>query len=112
MKYPKIAETLDKIVYLIGKQGISYRWIQEITRNSGALWNPGHFLQKTHCYPLFKEHIHSSFWKDIFYMSPASENDLTNIVAKSNIQKWLFEEIKERNYRFICANKVTCVYTQ
>ena len=29
MKYPKIAETLDKIVYLIGKQGISYRWVLE-----------------------------------------------------------------------------------
>ena len=35
MKYPKIVvEGLDRILYLIGKQGISYRGIQETAGNS------------------------------------------------------------------------------
>ena len=36
-KYPKIVEALDRILYLIGKQGISYRGTQERTVNSDAL---------------------------------------------------------------------------
>ena len=34
MKYPKMVEALDRILYLIGKQGISYRGTQETTAES------------------------------------------------------------------------------
>ena len=65
MKYRKIAEALDRIVYLNGKQVISYWWTQETTGNSGT----------------FGEHIHSPLWKDVSHPSPTSENNLISIVA-------------------------------
>ena len=37
MKCPKIVEALDRILYLIGKQRISYQWTQETAANSDTL---------------------------------------------------------------------------
>ena len=37
MIYPKIIETLDRILYLIGEQGISYQWTQEATAKNDTL---------------------------------------------------------------------------
>ena len=37
MKYPQIVKVLDKIPYLIGKQGISYQGTQKIAANSDTL---------------------------------------------------------------------------
>ena len=34
MKYQKIVETSDRILYLTGEQAISYRWAQEATAKS------------------------------------------------------------------------------
>ena len=63
MKYQKIVEALDKMLYMIWKQGISYQGTQEIAVNSDTLWNSGYFSvnvwQVTHCYLLLYEHIHS-----------------------------------------------------
>ena len=62
MKYPQIVKVLDKIPYLIGKQGISYQGTQKIAANSDTFWDPGNFLainrQVTHCNLLLYEHIH------------------------------------------------------
>ena len=56
MKYPKIVEALDRILYLIGKLGISYQGTHEAAANSDTLWNPGNFFaiiwQVTHWYLL------------------------------------------------------------
>ena len=56
MKYPKIVEVLGRILYLIGKQGISDRRTQETAANSDILWNTGNFFvivrQVTHFYLL------------------------------------------------------------
>ena len=61
MKYPKVVETLDRIIYFIWKQEISYRWTQRITGNSDFLWNPTNFLaivwQVKHGYLLLYESI-------------------------------------------------------
>ena len=40
MKYQKIVQALDRILYLIWKQGISYQGVQKIAANSDTLWNP------------------------------------------------------------------------
>ena len=86
MKYPKIIEALDRILYLIGKQKIFYRGTQETIRNSDTLWNPRISLaivwQVTHCYHLLYEHIHSVLRKNLSYMSPTVQNELIGIVAK------------------------------
>ena len=37
MKHPKIVKALDKILYLIGKQGISYRGTQDAAATSDTL---------------------------------------------------------------------------
>ena len=39
MKYPNVVEALDRILYLIEKQGVSYRETQETTVNSDILQN-------------------------------------------------------------------------
>ena len=46
MKYPKIVETLNRMLYLTGKQGISYQGIQEAAAaNSDTIWNVRNILQ-------------------------------------------------------------------
>ena len=47
MKYRKIVKTLDRMLYLIGKQGISDRGTKETAADSDNLWNPGNFF--SHC---------------------------------------------------------------
>ena len=37
MKYPKRVKALDRILYLVGKQGILYRWTYETTAKSDTL---------------------------------------------------------------------------
>ena len=37
IKYQKIVQALDRILYLIGKESISYQGTQKIAANSGAL---------------------------------------------------------------------------
>ena len=44
MKYQKIIQALDRFLYVIGKQGISYQETQKPAVNSAILWNPGNFL--------------------------------------------------------------------
>ena len=83
MKYPKKVEVLGRMLYLIGKQGISYRGTLERAANSDTLWNPGNFLaiflQVTHSYLLLYETL---LQRDFSYMSPSSKNEL--IVCKIN----------------------------
>ena len=114
MKYPKVVETLDRIIYFIWKQEISYRWTQKITGNSDFLWNPTNFLaivwQVKHGYLLLYESINSPLQKDVFYKSSTIQNELIGILVKYIIQKWLIEEIKEVNDRSAVANEVTTVY--
>ena len=78
---------------MTGKQGISHRRTQEIganSTNSDSLRNPGIILaivrQVAYRYLLLYEHIHTALRKHFFYMSPASQNELIDIVAKYTIQ--------------------------
>ena len=70
MKHQKIVHALDKILYLFGKQGISYQGTQKTTVNSDTLRNPGKFLaivwQVKHCYLLLYECFRSTLLKDFF----------------------------------------------
>ena len=74
------------MLYLIGKQGISYQGTQETASNGDTLWNSGIFLviarQVTHCYLLLYQHINWPLQKDISYMSPASQNKFIDVAAK------------------------------
>ena len=80
MKYRKTVKTLDRMLYLIGKQRISYKGTQETAANSDTslaiVW------QVTHCYLLLYEHTDSPLRKDDSYISPTNQNELTGIVAK------------------------------
>ena len=62
MKYQKIAQALDRILHLIGKQVVSYQETQNAAANSSTLRNPGNFLaivrQIKRVYLLFYEHFH------------------------------------------------------
>ena len=110
MKYPKIVEVLDRVLYLIGKQGMFYQGTQETAANSNTLWNIGNFLAVvrpvTQHYLLLFENIDSTLRKDFFYMSPTSQSKLISIVAKYIIQIWL----KDVKCRSISAKEVTSVY--
>ena len=68
MKYQKIVQAEDRILYLIGKQGIYYQGIQKTAANSDTFQNPINFLaivlQAKHCYLLLYEHIRSTLRKD------------------------------------------------
>ena len=90
MKYQKIVQALARILYLIGKQEISYQESQKAAASSDTLWNPGSFLaivrQVKHLCLLVDDHIHSALRKDFFYISPISQNEMIGIVAKYTIQ--------------------------
>ena len=66
MKYQKIVHALDRILYLIGKQGISYQGTQK-TAAANTLWIPEYFLaivrQVKHRYLSLYDHIHSALRK-------------------------------------------------
>ena len=105
ISYPRIIKALDRILYLIGNQGIFYRG----TQNSCKQWHlvkSRKFLaiawQVTHCYLLLYEHIYLPLRKDISYMSPASQNELIAIAAKYIVQKWLFLQTKVLVYTCMC----------
>ena len=104
--YPRMIKALDRILYLIGNQGIFSRGTQKTAVNSDILWNPGSFLaivwQVTHCYLLLYEHIYLPLLKDVSYMSPASQNELIAIAAKYIVQKWLFLQTKVLVYTCMC----------
>ena len=106
ISYPRIINALDRILYLIGNQGIFYRGTQKTAVNSDILWNPENFSaiawQVTHCYLLLYEHIYLPLRKDISYMSPASQNELIAIAAKYIVQKWLFLQTKVLVYTCMC----------
>ena len=89
MKYQKIIQALDRILYLIGKHWTSYQGKQKTVSTSDTLWNPENFLsivgKVKHRYLLLDEHIHSALWKDFLYMSSTSQNKLIRIVTKYTI---------------------------
>ena len=111
MKYQKIVQASDRILYLIGKQGISYQETQKTAANIDTLWNPENFLaivwQLKHRYLLLYEHINSGLGKDLFCMSPIlGQNELIGIAAKYTIQICL----KKVKCHFISLDEVTNAY--
>ena len=108
MKYQKIVQDLDRIFYLIGKQGISYQETQKAIANSDILWNPGNILaiirHVKHLYLLLYEHIRTTLQKDIFYMIPTSQNEFIGTVAKWTIQIWL----KSKMPLYFCRRSYSC----
>ena len=104
MNYKKIVQALGKILYLIGKQRISYQGTQKTSANSDALRNSGNFLaivrQVKHRYLLLYEHIHSTLRKDFFYMSPTNQNELIGKINHLN-------DLKKVKRRSISVDKVT-----
>ena len=110
MKHQNIVQALDRILYLTGKQGISYQGAQKTAANSDNLWNTGKFLaivrQDKHCYLLLYKCIRSTLLKDFFEISTPSQNELTGIVTKYTLQIWL----KKIKCRSISVDEVTNVY--
>ena len=118
MKYRKIVEALDRMLDLIGKQGIYYQGTQQAAANSDTLWNPGNFLaiarQVTYWYLLLYVYIDLPLRKDVSYTSPKNQNELIGIIPKYIIQKLLFLQTKLIVYicmmcMFICVCISICV---
>ena len=85
MKYPKISKALDWILYLIGKQRISY-WGTHGTENFSAV-----FRQITHCYIYIRsEFIHWALWRTLMRTEYfLFLHHTTSILAK--LSTWCFE---------------------
>ena len=107
MKYQKIVQALDRVLYLIGKQRISYQGTQKAAANSNALLNPGNFLgivwQVKHRYRLLYEHIRSTLRNGFFCMCPTNQNELIGKINHSNY-------LKKLKRRSTSVDKVTYVY--
>ena len=118
MKYRKIVEALDRMLDLIGKQGIYYQGTQQAAANSDTSWNPGNFLaivrQVTYWYLLLYVYIDLPLRKDVSYTTPKNQNELIGIIAKYIIQKLLFLQTKLIVYMcmmcmFICVCISICM---
>ena len=99
MKYSKIVEALGRILYLTGKQWLSYRYSQEKAASSDSFWNPGNFL---------------AIFRQVIFLYKSNKSKWIDWHCRKIhhciIQKWLIEEIKEVKYRFISADEVAGVY--
>ena len=84
---------------------ITYRRTEEKADDYGTSRNPGNFFaivwEIANYYPLLHEHIYVSLRKDVSYMSPASQNELIEIIEKHIIQKRFIEEIKDAKYHSV-----------
>ena len=87
IKYQKIFQALDRILYLIVKQGISYQGTQKTAANSDLL---------------LSEHIRSTLRKDFFYMNQTNQNELIGKINHSN-------DLKKVKGRSISVDKITYV---
>ena len=105
--YKKIVEALDRVIYLLGKQGLALRGHREGPK-AAAGKNQGNFLvlvhEIAHYYPLLKKHLEDPLRKDVTYLSPKS---LIDIIGIRIIQKKLVDEITEAGMHSISADEVT-----
>ena len=87
-----MVQALNRILYLIGKQGISYHGAQKTAANSGTLYNPGNFLciarQVKHRYFLLYKCIRSTLQKGFFCTSPPNQNEMIGIVLPNTPFKY------------------------
>ena len=94
--YPKDVEALARVVHLLGKQGLALSGHRE---SSDASHNQGNFLnlvhEIAHYYPVLKNHLEDSLRKDVKYLGPKSQNQLTDIIVKKLIQRRIIEETTE-----------------
>ena len=106
--YPKVVEALARVVHLLGKQGHALRGQRE---SSDASHNQDNFPtlvhEIAHYYPLLKNHLENSLRKDVKYLGPKSQNDLTDMIGKKLVQKRIIEEIIEAGVYPISADEVT-----
>ena len=90
---------------------IAYQGTEEKADDGDTSGNPGNFLaivRKIANYYIFlQEHIFSPLRKNASYMSPTSQNELTEIIGKSIIQKRFMEEIKDAHCHSVLADEVT-----
>ena len=109
--YPKILETLARIIHLIGKQSIAYRGTEKKADDSDTAGNTRNFLaivwKIASYYPLLHGHNFTPLRKDVSYMSPTSQNELIEIIRKRMIQKKIIEEIKDAQYNSALADEGT-----
>ena len=117
MKHPNIVDVVDKILYLTGQQGTSYRGTKETAASSDTLWNPGIFFwivrQVTPCYHLLHEHIHSPLQKD--YVSLLCESNKSQLIywscCKINHPKMTFSVDEATSvYVNVYISICVCVY--
>ena len=91
--YPKVVETLARMVHLLGKQGLALRGHRESSEDASN--NQGNFLtlvhEIAHYYPLLKNHLDDSLRKDVKYLGPKSQNELIDIIGKKLIQRKIID---------------------
>ena len=82
--YKKIVEALARVIHLLGKQGLALRRDWEGPK-AAAGKNQGNFLalvgEIAHYYPLLKKHLKDPLRKDVTYLSPKSQNELSDIIG-------------------------------
>ena len=84
---------ISRVIHFIGKQGIALRGRRKELDDSKPDNNPGNFLsiltEVAHYYPVLQEHLEETFRKDVTYLSPTSQNEMTDIIGKNIVQATL-----------------------
>ena len=107
--YPKVVETLARVVHLLREQGLALHGHRESSEDASN--NQGNFLtfvhEIAHYYPLLKNRLDDSLRKDVKYLGPKSQNELIDIIGKKLIQRKIIDEIIEAGVHSISADDVT-----
>ena len=107
--YPKVVETLARVVHLLGEQGLALRGHRESSEDASN--NQGNFLtlvhEIAHYYPFLKNRLDDSLRKDVKYLGPKSQNELIDIIGKKLMQRKIIDEIIEAAVHSISADDVT-----
>ena len=109
--YLKVVHTICRFVHLIGKQDMALRGHREEMDDSKPDNNPGNFLfiltEVAQYYPVLQEHLEEPFRKYVTCLSPASQNEMIDIIGKNIIQATLLDEVKKTGMHSISVDEVT-----
>ena len=108
-----IVKTLADVALYCARQCIALRGDKENLNTPG---NPGNFLARLKTLgnydPVLKNHLESPEMKNVTYMSPKTQNELLDIMAKDIILSDLISEIKGAKLYSIMADEVTSHNTE
>lgn len=108
-----ILKCIAEAVLFCGKQCIALRGDSESINTPG---NPGNFLSLLKLIANYDEalrkHLHSPAMKCVTHMSPQTQNELLEVMAKHILLRDIVKEIKKAKYYSIMADEVTSHNTE